>query len=335
MGVICPSCRRVLRIPSPDEQTPALVVPLPLPENRGRGKRRRRRSRRGKSEQWESEHRTSAGGSRTETRHMRWMLAGGSVLLALCVALVTRAMLGESGGDGAGSLDGGGGGTTVEVPVTAAISDAAFLSLAEPLATQFLSATRVDELLPLVRNPQQAEARMRAFHGGDAIDPEGLAAFNTRNEVQRQDPFISVIVRTGDYFEKNMAFVKTPDGLRIDWESWAGWSPVPWRDFLASKPASPAHFRVNLRPVEYYNFGFSDDRKWRSYRLDSPDGEHSLYGYVERGSVVDSMIQLPPEIRTAPLTLLLGFPEGVESRNQVVIQQVLSENWLIENEESP
>lgn len=266
---------------------------------------------------------------------MRWMLAGGGVLLAVCVVLVSRAMLDKSPAVTTGPVLGGAIETVADEPAVDAISDAAFLALAEPMAANFLSATKVDDLLPLVREPERAEPRMREFHGGDVVEPGRMSLFNTRRDVERRHPFISVRVRTGDFVEKGMAFMNTPDGLRIDWESWVGWSPTPWADFIASKPAEPAYFRVNLRPVDYYNFGFSDDLTWRSYRLDSPDGEHSLYGYVERRSIVDSMIQLPPEIRTQPMTLLLRFPEDIESRNQVVIEQVVSEDWLIENEEPP
>ena len=151
----------------------------------------------------------------------------------------------------------------------------------------------------------------------------------------RDGPFLSIHVRTKDYQEKLMSFIETPDGLKIDWESWAGWSPMTWADFTANKPTGALPFRVKLMPVEYYNFGFSDDGKWRSFRLESPDGEHSLYGYVERKTLPDSQIHLAPEQKHLALTLLLRFPENIESRNQVIIERVVAEAWLVEQEESP
>jgi hypothetical protein len=132
-----------------------------------------------------------------------------------------------------------------------------------------------------------------------------------------------------------MAFIETPAGLRIDWESWVGWSPVSWADFLADKPTAASPFRVKLMPVDYYNFGFSDDEKWRSFRLESPDGTHTLYGYVERQTLPDSQIHFAPEQNQLALTLLLRFPENIESRNQVIIERVIAESWLVEHEESP
>jgi hypothetical protein len=325
----------VLRIPAAEERTPALVVPLPAVEEKPaqRSQRRRKKRRRGSGEDWDKTQAGSSHGGRHENRQMAWMLAGGAVLLVLCVALILKAML------GGGKTPAPAPPAVVEAPIEKkapdSLTDVAFLAAAEPLAAAFLSAKTVDELLPLVREPQRAAARIRAFHGGDAIAPEGLDLFNSRTEVLRDGPFFTVHVRTKAYQEKRLSFVETPQGLKIDWESWVGWSPLPWPEFIASRPTQAVPFRVNLSPVEYYNFGFTDDRKWRSFRLESPDGEHSAYAYVERGTVTDEAIQIAPEQKQLALTLLLKFPENIESRSQVIIEKVVAEGWLVENEESP
>ena len=265
---------------------------------------------------------------------MRWILIGGGCVLALCVAAVLHAMRGAAETKTAPPAP-------VAVardapaPAAAALSDAAFLALAEPLAGKFLAARSIDELRPLVREPERAAPRMRAHYGGDAVMPAGLSQFNTRANVLREGSFFNLAVRTRDFEERDMAFVDTPEGLRIDWEGWVGWSAMPWEDFLAEKPTKPTLFRVSLRPVEYYNFGFADDSRWRSYRLDSPDGEHSLFGYVERGSPTDSRIQVAPEIKVSPYSLYLHFPAEGASRNQVLIERLAAESWFIEQEESP
>jgi hypothetical protein len=266
---------------------------------------------------------------------MRWILIGGACALALCVAAVLYAM--RSAPETAAALPVPEATPSLDERAAAAaeLSDAAFLALAEPLAEKFLAARSIGEMLPLLRDPERAEPRMRAHYGGDAIEPAGLSLFNTRSTVLREGPFLTVIVRTGDFEERIMAFVNTPDGLRIDWEGWAGWSAMSWEDFLAEKPTAPTLFRVVLRPVDYYNFGFSDDTRWRSYRLDSPDGEHSLYGYVERGTLADSRIRISPEIKMSAYTLYLRFPDDGGSRNQVLIERPAAESWFLENEETP
>lgn len=210
------------------------------------------------------------------------------------------------------------------------MSDVAFRNAAEPLAVKFLSAVRVEDLLPLVRDPETTEPRLLATYPDGRIDSPGMSAFDTRREIIRHGRSFLVHVRTGDLDEKPLAFFMTPEGLRIDWESWVGWSEIPWEEFLSSRPAGGRLFRVRLSPVDYYNFAFADDRKWQSYRLESPGGEHSVYGYVERGSVLDNRLRPSPDRKSTDLVLTLSFPENATSRNQVLIGGLIAEGWIID-----
>ncbi len=87
--------------------------------------------------------------------------------------------------------------------------------------------------------------------------------------------------------------------------------------------------------MDYYNFGFSDDRKWQSYLLTSPDENHILYAYVERGSVLDNRLKPSPDVKKTPLTLMLSFPDDAASPNQVLVGKIVTEGWMLETEESP
>ena len=170
---------------------------------------------------------------------MTWMLAGGVALFALIVAGVMMIML--SGGKAPPVVTLPADEPTTppqENPADASLSDIAFLAAAEPLAGKFLSATSVADLLPLVRNPQTAEPRLRSMYPDGKIESPGMSTFNTTREVIRNGQAMSVKVRTNDLDEKPLAFFMTPDGLKIDWESWAGWSEMPWDEFLATKPVS-------------------------------------------------------------------------------------------------
>lgn len=267
---------------------------------------------------------------------MRWMLAGGAALFALIVAGVLTIMMG-----------GGGAPPVVAPPVAeappaeeekvpdATLTDVEFLTAAEPLAEKFLAARGVDELLPFVRNPDVCGPRLRAMYPDGTIEAPGMSAFDTNREVVRTGKAMSVIVRTDDLELKTLSFFMTPDGLKIDWESWVGWSEIPWEVFTDTKPVSAKMFRVWLSPVDYYNFGFSDDLKWQSYLLESPDGNYTLYAYVERGSVLDSRLKPSPDVKKTPLTLMLSFPDDAASSNQVLVEKFVAEGWMLETEESP
>ena len=263
---------------------------------------------------------------------MFWMLAGGGTLLVLVVVGVIKTML---GGNSPPVVDAPvAGPPPVEEVVSASVqlSDAEFLAAAEPLARAFLTAKTTDELLPLVRNPEIAGPRILSRFPDGEIEAPGMAAFNTRLEVTRQGPALSVLVRTDEMLEKRLSFFPTAEGLKIDWESWTGWSDMPWQEFLAKKAEQATMFRVVLSAVEYYNFVFTDDRKWQSYRLVSPDGEHALYGYVERGSPLDLSLRLSPDIKQTNLTLLLKFPPNAGHQNQVLITQMIAEGWVLDTD---
>ncbi len=336
-GVICPSCRRLLKVPLPEDATPPLVVPLPPgASHAGEKKRRKGKSRRRAEHDWENSDDKTLESSRHTRRQMTWMLVGGVGFFALIVAGVLMIMLG-----GENELP------TAPPPVAqlppplpedaapAELSDAVFLAAAEPLAEKFLSAASVADLLPLVRNPQTAEARLRSKYPDGKIEAPGMSAFNPTGEVTRHGRAMTVKVGTGALDQKPLAFFMTPEGLKIDWESWAGWSEMSWDEFLTARPVSGKLFRVWLSPVDYYNFDFTDDVKWRSYRLTSPDEEHAVYGYVERGSAIDKQLIPSPDVVMTPLTVTLSFPANATSRNQVLVGKLVAEGWTLETEESP
>jgi hypothetical protein len=327
----------LLKIPTADDVTPPLVVPLPASASgKGQKKRRKGRSRRRNDHDWENADHEAGHSSRRTRRQMTWMLVGGTALFAIMVAGVVTIM-----------LDGGKPPPVVLRPATApaiapqekttaaALSDVEFLAVSEPLAGKFLSAANVADLLPLVRKPQTAEPRLRSMYPDGKVEAPGMSAFNITREVLRHGQAMSVRVRTGNLDEQPMVFFMTPEGLKIDWESWVGWSEMPWDEFLDAKPGSPKLFRVRLSPVDYYNFAFSDDLKWQSYLFESPDGEHSVYGYVERGSVLDNRLRPSPDVKKTPLTVTLSFPENATSRNQVLVGKIVAEGWALETEESP
>lgn len=335
-GVVCPNCRRVLKIPLPHDRTQDLVIPLPAAPETGprvRHKSRRRKSRRSEGNDWD---RTSGGhhaSSQHDRRQMRWMLIAGSGFLVLAVAAVFLAMRGHDPAPPPAKPPANqAAAPEIQAP---AFSEAAFLAEAEPLAKSFLEAKTIDELLPLVLHPDITGPRIRAFYPQGTLEPAGMSAFNTSAELLPAGSGYTVQVRTGEYSQKTMAFFPTPDGVKIDWESWIGWSEMPWADFIKSRPTEAKLFRVMLGPVDYYNFNFSDDRKWRSYRLISPDGEHSLFAYVELDSVLDARLRPSPDKKQIPLTLSIKYPPDSDSPNQVLVEKWHADGWVLENETEP
>ena len=209
-------------------------------------------------------------------------------------------------------------------------TEAELISEAEALARKFLNASTVDEMLGTLRNPDLAESRMRAFYPEGKIEAPGMSQFNSGAALVTRGKLHSFSVLTRDHEEKSLAFIETPQGLRIDWESWVGWSDIPWKEFLSTKPAGSHVFRVILASVDYYNFGFADDTKWQSYRLESPDGEHSVYGYAEKNSPLSAKLRPSAGDQAVLMTLALKFPPDARSGSQVEIERLVCEGWVEE-----
>ena len=350
-GLVCPSCRRMLKIPSAGDRVPPLLMPQrpsppqKSPQNPGmhpHGARlHTKKSRHPKMYLWESLSGHARRFGHGEKRQMFLMLIGGAFLLMVTVAGVWMALFGGKAHapPGAASAPGMPAARSIQpeaiLPADTRRSDAAFLAAAEPLTRKFLQASRIEDMLPLVRNPGVAEARMRRHYPAGKIAAPGMAAFNTTSEILRSGTFSSLKVRTHNADEISLAYVETPQGVKIDWESRVGWSDMSWEQFLTSKPITAQVFRLVLCPTDYYNFAFSNDNKWQAYRLISPDGKHLLYGYAERGSVMNSKLRPSLDNLQIPMMLALKFPANATSDNQVLIDKIVAEGWVLESAEPP
>jgi hypothetical protein len=354
----------MLRVPAPGELTPPLVekkiekiAPVSLPESfqrardiktaevganeapAGELRRRRRQPNEDDQPEWEKnpEERLVRISKHRKSRKGLWLTAGflGSAAVAGLAVMMLRkkpesavepiaiAPIQEE--------------VLVNPPPVAAVidlpqemtrSESELLSEMLPLTRGFLEADTVEKLLPFVRNATKIEEKIRAWYPDGKVPAPGMSAFNNKNALAYRGSLISLSVRTDEFEEKQIAFIRGDDGLKIDWESYVAWSEMPWQQFISEKPESPTVFRVGLKMLEYYNFDFSDEKKWQSYELRSPNGEHVLYGYVRRDSALNDKIR-PLDVKSSRLvTLKLKYVPGETKRNQVVIDSFVSDGWV-------
>jgi len=217
----------------------------------------------------------------------------------------------------------------VTLPKVMKKSEASFLAAAEPLAKVFLEAETIEEILPIIHEPARIQLLLQSRYPDGKIPPSGMAKFNASGQVSYKDSFAAVTILTPDYERKQLAFIDGEDGLKIDWESWIGWSEMSWPELLDTKPKKPVLVRVMAKWVDYYNFGFSDEKAWRSYRLVSPDGETTLYGYVEQNSLLDQRLRPGEPTASVAVTLKIHFREDEQSQNQVIIDSLVSDGWVV------
>jgi hypothetical protein len=356
MGVVCPSCRMMMKIPREGDVTPPLMAPLrrvvfseqeeiePRMEKRRRGKRKRL-EKKAEVPDWDA----SAGvWKSTNGRKMTKRMGVISVILFLVVSGGMVVMFwdsfrvkGEGEVAGGDYMKAGKSGVDEKLlleeeelagvenfPSILKRSEVDFLSDAEQMAEKFLNAESVDEILPLIRNAKALERRVRKHYEGGRIEPLGISKFNSSGVPMYKDEFGAVQVETKDFERKVLAFVEGKEGLKIDWESWVGLADMPWEEIMEKRPKEALMVRVSLRISDYYNFEFADDKEWMSYRLLSPGGDHLLYGYVARGSLLDQQVKPKDKKTTETKILKIRFPEGGSSKNLVIIEEMVTDGWV-------
>ncbi len=358
-GIVCSSCRRMLRIPREDDETAPLMAPIQKigfsEEADKRGEKRTRSVRKKKQKEAEAPGWDASSGSWRSTKKSFWkrampVLAWGGGMAAIASAAVFLVKLSEAEPENdvpdvvaeqdkfdelvgnplivpEDELE-----AEVTLPKVMKKSEADFLAEAEPLAKAFLEAERTEDILPLIHDPARVRRNLRTFYPEDTIEPMGLSKFNSTGQVSYKDSFAAVTVLTPDYEKKQLAFIDGEDGLKIDWESWVGWSDLPWPKLVESRPRKSVLVRAMVKWVDYYNFGFSDEDEWRSYRLVSPDGGTTLYGYVERNSLLDQRLRPGEPTATVAVTLTIHFRENEQAPNQVVIDSLVSDGWVVTGE---
>jgi len=352
-GLVCPNCHRLLRLPGKDDVIPPLLVEQLIrndgdsikssEENRNVRRKRKRKPRSGESLNWDAKLRRIRKGDRHDGIPA---LAIGIVALIAILTVVFFTRSNTPLPDVANNsepqeepfilpedLE-----STPATPTPDPVSNpdpianqrdnTQFLIDAHPVAKAFLEATTVDALLETVDHPDMVAVRIKRDHPDGTIDPAGLGDYSQFSQVTYVGPYRILPLRTGDFKIRLMAFREYPNELKVDWESWVGWSETTWDDFIEQRPDAPHVFRANLAAVDYYNFDFSDDRKWQSYRLLSPDGEHSLYGYVERDSQAHIGLRAVLEQGLSQVMVELQYAENAASSDQVEITRLIMENWL-------
>jgi hypothetical protein len=335
-----------------DEKAQALVqretaVTTPPPPDPGLTPVRRKRAKKPRpvAQTWEEEPQ-SGSKSQHSSRSNQWLsMVGGLIGLLISAALIWSVLqgTGQTGVPGARPESDNGNATGIseaELPdVTEAvaneISDAAFLKLAEPLAKAFVEAKSVEELEPLVWKPERTMQRVRAFYQNGSLPHDKLLDFHVTGVVERMGAVRVVGIRTGDFRDGGLAFREQNGAWKIDWESWVGWSEMPLSEFLQRRVTEPTLFRVLVTPVDYYNFAFRDDLKWMSCRLEFPDREEFLYGYVERDTNVYQNLRQEPQEKRVPMILELAFPANAERNNQVLVVRHHADGWVADTESPP
>lgn len=142
---------------------------------------------------------------------------------------------------------------------------------------------------------------------------------------------MEVVTATGKGSETIFPFTVLPgsDRMLVDWDSSVAFGGMSWDKLLAERPTQAVQMRVFVAPSDYYNYEFSDDRRYACLLLTSRGSEDILYGYVERGSEPALMLARAVQASAAmPMNVRIKFPENTASKNFVVIEEIIHSYWV-------
>ncbi len=116
---------------------------------------------------------------------------------------------------------------------------------------------------------------------------------------------------------------------RLDFAAFARVVDPSWEEILSGK-AKQATLRVYIAEDHYFNGVFSDEGKWLSVSLGTPDTPQVLIGYCEAGSPQASALRQisAREVPASRAVLEIQRVDGGGAR-QVRIMRVLAEDWVL------
>jgi len=205
----------------------------------------------------------------------------------------------------------------------------------------FMTATTVEEMAKHVRQPDRALPRMKA-HYGEAKPGPVKFEFGDHITESEKDGMLLVLIDTRVGFEEQYMVVEVPkkDGpAKVDWESWVGWCEMPWADFIKKGSDAAKEFRVAATLSDYYNFDYSDGKKFLCCRLVDKDNTETIFAYCEADSKsaqtllkeIGEQQKRSAEENAAPtqtFTLKLSMKAADAARKQAWIEDVICTGWV-------
>lgn len=206
---------------------------------------------------------------------------------------------------------------------------------------RFTSAKSVDDILPLIRDRERLEPKIRAFYS--ATNP--WRPLEIRNKLDKDETFavdgnfIVLTLTLANFDTAPISLERKGESFLVDWESFTGYGELTWSELKEKRPREPVLMRVVIDrsiSTDYYNGPFSDAEAWRCYQIHDLGSQHLLSAYAAKGSPVDVKIRQHLKPMPAPANGLdrtlavirVRYPEESKGPHQVEITEFLEDGWV-------
>jgi hypothetical protein len=228
------------------------------------------------------------------------------------------------------------------------------ISGAEEVVRGYLAAESVEQQLAWVRLPKRVKPMMEAWEREHPVKPMKAGEVTNQNKIRSGEMYfvtLEVTVNEPDPLDAGQTFPRSRYfaveeiedaagniSYRLDWETAVAHQEVPLEKFRESMSTKAVPFRLNMRESNYYVHGFTDETKWRCAELYYPgrEEEFRLYGYIPVVKArSDRLLSLIEGGISSAVVVMLRYPENAESRDQVIIEDLVLPSWFYAEDRPP
>lgn len=203
------------------------------------------------------------------------------------------------------------------------------------LLDQYWKTADWKERVPLVAHTERVAFLMKDYYETQgASDPvPGALVSKARYLINGTEILYFSYASSRPTGSLEIAMLRGPQGkFLIDWESLTGYGEMSFQELRTQRPTKKVLMRTYVRLFEYYNYEFSDPKKYLCIKLISESGDNSMYAYCERGTQFAQWLERDLAT-TGPVgfkgyTLLISFPPNALSNQCVNLDQVVTQRWL-------
>ena len=278
-----------------------------------------------------------------EKKEVNAMPFGWFILLGVAIAGVVFWAVAQN----ASSSDQGGGGEagkpmlkgTSDVPL-GKMEEAAEIEKAkahydemEVMVAKFLAADSIEERAKYIRDVDRVLPLMRDYYQRNPLEKLVFKDIPEYHVVSLENyAFVALNVGLEGGGAKPLLLEDSPEGLKIDWESFVCYQPMELERFSEERIVEPVELRAYVERDQFYAYDFADESKFACYRLTFRDSDVDLFGYVERGTKLEEEFRklFPPDAPLGlknPLILSVSFLPGSRAPRSVKINDLHSRLW--------
>ena len=198
------------------------------------------------------------------------------------------------------------------------------------VAEAFLSTHSPYERLEYVRNPDEVVTHLGKYHQQAVYDQPDRLEEHGEHLLGglRYHTFQALYP---DNETRLLYLVDTPAGPKVDWDSYARYGTMTWKEIISAQEPFTATVRVLLQQANVYRGMFSNSERWVCYRVLSADLQDDFYVYTERnGPIYRSLYREHGDNAYQQCRVIIriyGEP-GMSDQGQLQLERLVTMGWI-------